>query len=94
MRLLPDGVALTQDDAMQMLHELKTWPLLDGYRGRVRADVDALVEAIVAFSGMAAQLGDRIVEAEINPVFVLPAGQGVKAADGVAVLAERETRGG
>ncbi|TFE42305.1 CoA-binding protein [Paraburkholderia dipogonis] len=94
MRLLPDGAALRQNDALQMLHELKTWPLLDGYRGRVRADVDALVEAIVAFSGMAAQLGGRLVEAEINPVFVLPAGRGVKAADGVAVLAERNSREG
>ena len=61
--------------------------LLDGFRGRPKADVDALVDAIVAFSRMAAQLGERLVEAEINPVFVLPRGQGVRAADGVVVLA-------
>ena len=36
---------------------------------------------------MTAQLGDRLVEAEANPVFVLPQGQGVRAADGVVVLA-------
>jgi hypothetical protein len=36
---------------------------------------------------MATQLGRRIVEAEINPIFVLPAGEGVRAADGVAVPA-------
>jgi hypothetical protein len=36
---------------------------------------------------MAAQLGERLVEAEINPVFVLPQGRGVRAADGVVVLA-------
>ena len=59
-----------------MARELKTWPLLDGFRGRPKADVDALVDAIVAFSHMAAQLGDRLVEAEINPVFVLPKGAG------------------
>jgi hypothetical protein len=53
---------------------------------RPKADVDALVDAIVAFSHMAAQLGDRLVEAEINPVFVLPQGQGVRAADGVVIL--------
>ena len=35
---------------------------------------------------MTAQLGDRLVEAETNPVFVLPQGQGVRAADGVVVL--------
>ncbi|MET3823689.1 succinyl-CoA synthetase beta subunit [Burkholderia sp. PvR073] len=31
-------------------------------------------------------LGPRLVEAEINPLFVLEAGRGVRAADGVAVL--------
>ena len=72
-----------------MAQDLKTWPLLDGFRGRPKADVDALVDAIVAFSRMAAQLGERLVEAEINPVFVLPQGQGVRAADGVVVLGLR-----
>jgi succinyl-CoA synthetase beta subunit len=37
---------------------------------------------------MTAQLGERLIEAEINPVFVLAEGQGVKAADGVMVLAD------
>lgn len=87
MRLLPPTGGLSRDDALAMAQELKTWPLLDGFRGRPLADVDALVAAIVAFSQMAAQLGEHLVEAEINPVFVLPQGQGVRAADGVVVLA-------
>lgn len=86
LRLLPKVGGLSPAEALSMVRELKTWPLLDGYRGRPKADVDALVDAIVAFSRMAAALGPRLVEAEINPVFVLPAGQGVRAADGVAVL--------
>ncbi|MFM0172744.1 acetate--CoA ligase family protein [Paraburkholderia sediminicola] len=86
MRLLSTEAPLSRDDALGMIRELKTWPLLDGYRGRPRADIDALVTAIIAFSRMAVRLGGRIVEAEINPIFVLPAGQGVRAADGVAVL--------
>ncbi|UYO93560.1 acetate--CoA ligase family protein [Pollutimonas sp. M17] len=89
MRLLPpDGQGLSSEEAAEMVRELKTWPLLDGFRGRPKADLDALVSAIVAFSQMAAGLGDRLLEAEINPLFVMPEGQGVKAADGVAVLAE------
>lgn len=91
LRLLPsDGgrlQPLTRADALAMARELKTWPLLDGFRGRPQADVAALIDAIVAFSAMAAQLGERVLEAEINPLFVLPAGQGVRAADGVLVLA-------
>jgi acetate---CoA ligase (ADP-forming) len=87
VRLLPPGGALTQAQALAMMRELKTWPLLDGFRGRPKCDVAALAQAVVAFSRMAAQLGDRVVEAEINPLFVLAQGQGVRAADGVAVLA-------
>ena len=87
LRLLPPTGGLSRADALEMAKELKTWPLLDGFRGRPPADVEALLTAIVAFSQMAAQLGDHLVEAEINPVFVLPKGQGVRAADGVVVLA-------
>jgi succinyl-CoA synthetase beta subunit len=86
MRLLPALGGLSHEEALSMAKELKTWPLLDGFRGRPKADVEALVEAVVAFSQMASQLGDHLIEAEINPIFVLPKGHGVKAADGVAVL--------
>ena len=91
MRLLQQDAQglkpLSRSEALSMAQDLKTWPLLDGFRGRPKADVDALVDAIVDFSRMAAQLGDRLVEAEINPVFVLAQGRGVRAADGVVVLA-------
>ncbi|MBB2920050.1 acetate--CoA ligase family protein [Cupriavidus alkaliphilus] len=92
LRLLPTGHGLTRQAALEMIQRLKTAPLLQGYRGRPRADVDALADAIVAFSRMVATLGDRLIEAEINPVFVLPEGQGVVAADGVAVLADGGNR--
>lgn len=87
IRLLPPEGALSSSEALDMARELKTWPLLDGFRGRPKADVPALVEAIVAFSRMAAKLGERLIEAEINPLFVLPQGSGVSAADAVVVLA-------
>jgi acyl-CoA synthetase (NDP forming) len=87
MRLLPAKGGLSHEEALSMAQELKTWPLLNGFRGRPKADVDALVEAVVAFSHMASQLGERLIEAEINPIFVMAKGKGVKAADGVAVLA-------
>jgi acyl-CoA synthetase (NDP forming) len=86
MRLLPPRGGLSREEALELARELKTWPLLDGFRGRPKTDVEALATAIVAFSQMTSQLGDRLIEAEINPLFVLPAGQGVRAADGVVVL--------
>ncbi len=88
MRLLPPAGGLTREEALAMARELVTWPLLDGFRGRPKADVAALAAAIVAFAQMVAQLGDRLIEAEINPLFVLPEGQGVRAADGVVLLGQ------
>jgi acyl-CoA synthetase (NDP forming) len=82
LRLLP----ISRADAEAMVRELKGFPLLDGYRGRPPSDIDALVAAILAFANMAAILGERLEEAEINPLFVLPRGQGVRAADGLMLL--------
>lgn len=86
LKLLPAQGGLSREEAMELVQSLKTWPLLDGFRGQPKADVPALVDAIVAFSHMAAQMGSRLIEAEINPLFVLPQGQGVRAADGVVLL--------
>jgi acyl-CoA synthetase (NDP forming) len=88
LRLMPSQGGLSAETAREMVMSLKTWPLLDGYRGRPKADVDALVRAIVDFSTMVAALGDRLLEAEINPLFVLEQGQGIKAADGIVVLGD------
>lgn len=85
LRLAP----VSRRDAREMIDELKSAPLLKGFRGRPLADVDALIDAIVAFSNMIAAIGDRLQEAEINPLFVMPQGRGVVAADGVAIVKAR-----
>ncbi len=82
VRLLP----ITRADAEAMVADLKTAKLLTGYRGSPPRDVPALIDAILSFATLAARLDDCLVEAEINPLFVMPEGQGVKAADGLAVL--------
>lgn len=83
MRLLP----ITRKDADAMLRELKTFALLDGYRGAPKADINALVDCIVAFADMATTLGPKLDEAEINPLRVFAEGQGVRAVDGLTLLA-------
>jgi acyl-CoA synthetase (NDP forming) len=86
LRFLSPGERLTEAEALAMIDELKTAPLLKGYRGRPKADVPALAMAIVQFSHLVQSLGPRLVEAEINPLFVLAEGLGVQAADGIAVI--------
>jgi acyl-CoA synthetase (NDP forming) len=82
LRLLP----LDRAEAESMLAGLRGAPLLRGFRGRPPADIPALLDAIEAFARLGEALGDRLVTAEINPLFVLQEGRGVRAADGLAVL--------
>jgi acetate---CoA ligase (ADP-forming) len=73
--------------AEAMIRSLRGFPLLDGARGRPKADVAALAQALVALSRFAAAAGPRLTSAEINPLLVLPAGQGAFAADAVIEMA-------
>lgn len=80
MRLAP----VTRDSAAEMIAELKYAAVLNGFRGAEKGDLAALADAIVAVSRLALAEGPRVEEAEINPLFVLPEGQGVLAIDGLA----------
>jgi len=71
--------------AHEMIAEVRSLTALAGYRGRPAGDLDALAHAIVALSRLA---GDAsIAEAEINPLIVRPAGEGVVAVDALVKLA-------
>ena len=68
-------------EARRMVVELKGYRLLDGYRGKSRTDVDALVTTIVQVGQLAQDFSGLIAALDINPLIVLPAGRGVVAAD-------------
>ncbi|MFI7318824.1 acetate--CoA ligase family protein [Streptomyces venezuelae] len=74
-----------EDQAKAMLSELRGRALLDGVRGAAPADIDALVEVVLRVQRMALELGDDIAELDINPLMVLPRGQGAVALDALAV---------
>lgn len=68
------------DEVREALRRLRLWPLLDGYRGRARADVDAVVAAVMALQAVMAEQ-TAIEEIEINPLMVRA--QGAVAVDAV-----------
>jgi acyl-CoA synthetase (NDP forming) len=72
---------LTRAQALAMIDETKGARLLRGFRGRPAADVDGLADALLRLSQLALDLGDLISALDINPLVVLPAGQGVLAVD-------------
>jgi succinyl-CoA synthetase beta subunit len=74
------------DTARDMIAEVRGLKVLAGYRGKPAGDLDALARAVVALSQLA--LDETVAEAEINPLIVRPAGQGVIAVDALAKLNE------
>src|SRR5262249_3009127 len=77
---------ITRAEARTMLSDVKGTRVLHGFRGWPAADVEALVQALVHVSHLAAQLEGRLAELDINPLLVLPAGRGVKAVDALVVF--------
>ena len=67
-------------DAAEMLAGLRAARLLDGFRGAPPADRAALVEIIRRIAALA-EIAPEIAELDLNPVIVLPAGQGAVVAD-------------
>jgi acyl-CoA synthetase (NDP forming) len=78
---------ITESDAREMLQEVKGARLLEGFRGHPAADVEALIHLLVCVSHLGAQCEQEIREMDLNPLLVLPRGQGVRAADALIVLA-------
>jgi succinyl-CoA synthetase beta subunit len=72
---------VAQETALQMIREVKGLAPVRGYRNLPEGDLDALSRVVVAVSSLAAQGGERIREAEINPLIVKPRGEGVVAVD-------------
>ncbi len=72
-----------EDVAEQMIRSIKGAPLLLGARGRQPADVKALAAMLARLSVFAAQSGPAVQSIDLNPVFVMPEGQGAFAVDAV-----------
>jgi len=85
VELLKDSVLqlppLSRVEALEMIQSLKGRLLFEGFRGKPRADIDALADTIVQVARMAADLDGVLSALDLNPLMVLPEGQGVVAAD-------------
>ena len=83
--LLSDSVSLlppwTRQSIESALQDLTVRRLLDGYRGKAAADLDALVSTILAIARYASSNIATLVELDVNPVIVRPAGLGAVAVD-------------
>jgi hypothetical protein len=78
VELLADRVValppLDRPAAGRLLRRLRAYRLLEGYRGRPRADLGAVTDAVVALSLLAVEVGGSLEAIEINPLSCGPAG--------------------
>lgn len=81
------GAPLSKQDAISMIEEIKSYPLLTGLRGQKRKDIDSIVDAIMKLSTLITKI-DTIADIEINPLVVHEEGKGVKALDVRIILRE------
>ncbi|MFT3800425.1 MAG: acetate--CoA ligase family protein [Burkholderiaceae bacterium] len=81
IRLAP----VTVETAREMVAEVDALKPLAGLRGKARGDLDALACAVSALSRFALEPELGIAEAEVNPLLVLPEGQGVVAVDALVL---------
>jgi acyl-CoA synthetase (NDP forming)/GNAT superfamily N-acetyltransferase len=64
---------LSRGDASRALRSLRIWPLLEGFRGAARVDIEDLERRIVDLGALAADV-PQVAELDLNPVVVTPQG--------------------
>lgn len=87
VELMPDVTFQTApfdlSTAREMIRRIRSWPLLDGYRGAAPADTEALARLLRDVSIFAAANAEGVESIDLNPVLVLEKGRGVVALDAV-----------
>jgi acetyl coenzyme A synthetase (ADP forming)-like protein len=66
---------LTDRDAREMVHSIRGFRLLQGYRGHPPADIPAIEELLLRVSRLVEEVPE-ITELDLNPIFALPPGKG------------------
>ncbi|MBA7603387.1 hypothetical protein ES703_10495 [subsurface metagenome] len=77
---------LSRGGALKMIEMTRASKLLYGFRGSPRADLGALADTLVSVGRLAVDWADRIEALDINPLLILPEGQGVIAVDALLAL--------
>ncbi len=74
-------------EALDMIQDLKSRPMLDAFRGQKPADLDAICQTLTAL-GQLGQKEKSIAEIDINPLIISPDGS-VKAVDALIILEKK-----
>jgi acetyl-CoA synthetase len=83
----------TKSMILHALNQLGCAPLFEGFRGTPPADVEAAADVILAIAKMVEEVESPILELDVNPLLLLPEGQGVVAADALLRLSSEDSFG-
>ena len=75
-----------QASALLAIERLKTYPLLTGYRGARKFDVQAVAQSLVKLGELIAATEEYVIDIDLNPLLVLPEGEGALIVDAVLAL--------
>jgi len=78
---------ITKDEAGRMIRSIKAFPLLNGYRGQSKADIEQIVNTILKCCNLLIE-NPEIIELDLNPVIVFETGKGVMVVDARIILKE------
>ncbi len=76
---------ISYEEALKMIHEIKGFQILAGARGQEKADIQAIADVLVKISRLSTDLEGIVSELDINPLIVLPEGQGVCVVDALVM---------
>ena len=82
---------LTDLDAREMISEVKSGRLLEGYRGGEKGDIEAVADTLLRLSALIEDLPE-VMEIDLNPVKVAKPGDGVRIVDARIKVRRVETR--
>jgi len=84
-------VPINEEDAREMIQEIKAYPILAGVRGKEQRDIDAIVKIILKVSELVSRY-KQINQLDLNPIFVYEKGKGAVAVDARIILEEGSIR--
>lgn len=77
---------LDRSTARRMIEQTRTSRVLRGFRGAPPADIEALIDVLISVGNLGLDWSERIEALDINPLLILPEGQGTVAVDALLIL--------
>ena len=78
---------IRENIASEMMTDIRSYRLLQGVRGELPSDLDAIGDCLMRLSQLVTT-HEEIKELDINPLIVYPTGQGAIVADARIILSE------